>query len=96
MNIKFKFDADDFNRKLRERVEDIANDHLAKRGRDLQEACDAVYTMHSGDSVETVDEALGAELSSRSFELPDENVRAYAEAIAQGRRITVQVKPVSM
>ncbi len=96
MGIKFEFDADDFNRRLTERVEHIANEHIAKKGRDLQEACDAVHAIHSGDPVETVHEALEAELASRSFELPHENVREYAEAIAQGHRINVQVKPVSL
>lgn len=96
MDIKIEFDADDFNRKLTEHVEDIANEHLADMGRNLQSACDAVHAAHAGDDVETVYEALEAELASRSLELPYENVRAYAEAISQGRRIDVQVKPVSM
>ena len=96
MDFKIDFDANDVGRKLRDHAERIANEHLGTMAQKLQEACDAVHDRNAGDAVEVVYEALEAELATRSLELPYDNVRAYADAIAQGRRVRVEFKPVRM
>jgi hypothetical protein len=96
VDIKFDFDGNKFNTNLESAVKQAANAALTELGRGLQSACDAVASTHSGKSPEETYMALKAEIGRRHLpvEIDDEDIRAYAEAIADGRRVSVSVRGI--
>jgi hypothetical protein len=96
MKIKMDFDANDFNRKLERAAKTTANEALNNIGRGLQHACDQVYAAREGKTAEQLYEELSANVSDRNLAvtIPDANLHAYAEAMAEGRRVTVKVEGI--
>jgi hypothetical protein len=85
------FDPKEFNRKLERAVRDTANKAVGGIAGGLQQALDQVYAAREGKSVEQLQAALSANVRRRHLTLPDENLKAYAQAIAEGRRVKVEV-----
>ena len=94
MGIRFEFDGDKFKRDIDRAVRKVANDALDDSSRKLQRACDVVAERYAGQEADTVFTALKAEIARQRVEIqiPNKNLRAYAEAISAGRRIRVQVE----
>jgi hypothetical protein len=94
MSIKFDFDAEKFSRELQRKAKDLANKAMDDTGRGLQVACDRVAATHIGRPVEEVVAALRQEVSRAAIPITiqERNIRAYAEAIASGRGVKVQVE----
>ncbi len=93
MKIKIDFDAKDFNRRLERAVKGKANEALNNVGRGVQQACDQVYATREGKSVDEIYAALRSNVHGRhlAVTIPDANLRSYAEAIAAGKQVKVQV-----
>jgi L-cysteine desulfidase len=94
MSFKIDFDPKDFSRKLERAVKDTANKALADVGRGLQQACDQAYATREGKTAEQIYAALRSNVLGRrlAVTIPDTNLRAYADAIAEGRRVKVDVQ----
>jgi len=96
MKIKIDFDAKDFNRKLERAVKGKANEALNNIGRGVQQACDKAYAAREGKTAEQLYTELRANIRRRNLAIaiPDANLHAYAEAIAEGRRVKVKVEGI--
>lgn len=94
MDIKFDFDPEKFSRSLESAAKDLANKAMDETAGSVQEACDQVGATHRGKPIDEVLAALNDQLDGRptSIAVPEENLRAYAEAIAAGRRVRVEVE----
>jgi hypothetical protein len=94
LSFKIDFDPKDFSQKLERAVKDTANKALGDVGRGLQQACDQVYAAREGKTAAQIYAALRSNVQGRhlAVTIPDSNLKAYAEAIAEGRRVKVDVK----
>ena len=93
MASNFKFDARAFERDLKKAVEKDVNQHMKKVGSDLQRALDGVSRTHGGQPASEVRPALVAALRRADFTPDRKQLDSWSEAISEGTKITVDVKP---
>jgi len=92
-DIKFDPPLDEFSRNLERQVKKMANDAIETFGHGLQAACDEVFAAREGKSADQIFAELRSNLDRRNLPvtLDDEKVRGYAEAIAAGHAIKVEL-----
>jgi hypothetical protein len=79
----FKFDDRDF----RKAIDKVKKDAVREVTKDAQRVFDRVHRSHAGKPVEQVMPALRSAARSADWKFTDAELRSYAEAISQGRRI---------
>lgn len=92
MTFKFEFDE----RAFKKAVEEAANDAVKESARDMQGVVDGVYETQAGRPTEEVMTQLRAAARAARWKFTDAELRAYAEAISEGRRIVVEPGPVKL
>ena len=86
MSVRFNWDEAG----LRNALNAAATEGVAEMGRQVQDVFDAVYAEHANQERADVREALDAAAQRAELNFTAEQLDAYAEAIAEGRRIIVE------
>jgi hypothetical protein len=82
--------------KFKRALEKVANEAVAKRSADIQRVFDGVHRSHAGKPIDGVKTALQA-ACRRSGLTPDAaQLRSWATAISDGRRIVLDVHKVRL
>ena len=90
------FDADDFSRQLKRAAEEAANQGMRQMTRKAQAKLDGVQDAYAGRSPEDIEAALRSTLGDLEWAGDDDGFRAWAEAIAEGRRVVIRPERVRL
>jgi hypothetical protein len=91
MSFKFEIPAD-FGEQLQKAGREIGDEGLKQMAQEIQAICDATFDDRQGKSADELYAELKSKLEARDFNLPEEHLRAYADGIAEGRRVTIEVE----
>jgi hypothetical protein len=86
VSVKFNFDE----RGLQRAVGKAVNDAMKDVAKDAQRAVDRVHRSHSGRPVNQVMSQLRSAARSLGWKASDADLRPMAEAISEGRKVTLQ------
>jgi hypothetical protein len=90
VSFKFETNLKDFGNQLERAVHEKARELMERKGREAQALFDAVWESHRGHPVDEV----AAEIRRRAageLDLSDAQVTHYAQGIADGRRVRIEV-----
>jgi hypothetical protein len=90
MRIDFNINPEDFAKQIEEKAKEMARRRMREIGHQVQISCDGLGDQ-KGQPVDVILAKLKSDLASRDVQLGDDHLRTYAQAIADGKKITVHV-----
>jgi hypothetical protein len=87
-NVKFQFDR----RGLEKAVQAAARKAVEDKAEEMERTLDAVFRSHAGKPVDQVMPRLRAAARSAGWKFTAADLRVYADAISQGKRIAVRTR----
>lgn len=90
------FDADEWARQAMRAIHGPASQAMEKMAADIQAILNSVASVHVGKDPAVVEAELRRQFATTDYNLPDEHLKAYAEAIAVGQPVKFEFDKSSL